>query len=733
MYLKSINHAYDRCSILADPIPVVPRRQLTRYNHGIALSSIFKIDRGLYCMEHWKRSAQVDSYHGVSVEDPFRWLEDPNSSDTQAFVAHHRHTSRQYLDTLPGRETIRERLRSQYNFPKTSVPKEANGTYFYLHNPGLWNQPALFVKKGLHEPSAILFDPNGLKADGTVAIMAFSPSPNGLFVAYALSESGSDRQIIHVLDAATGDRLEDRLQWCKFSSIQWTADSAGFFYTRYPQPGTVAAEDENNYQKVFYHRIGDNQTEDRLVCEYPEDKTLHFSLSMSSDKRYLLLHGLVGTDTKNRLWLLDLSAGLGEDAAIERIVDQPDASYHAIDVIGRKLYVQTDHSAPNAKIAYFDVEHPDKGLVDVIPEGSSVIDFARIIHGEIVVGYLTDAHSQLERFAMDGSPIGSIPLPTMGSVDSVYGRASSDDMFFRFTSYLYPPTVFRFDFATESLEPFAQSESSIDPADYVTHQAFCQSYDGTSVPMFITHKKGIALDGNNPALLYGYGGFRVSLTPAFSASAMAFVEQGGVYVVANLRGGLEYGEAWHRDGMLHQKQHVFDDFIAAAEYLIEAKYTNPKRLAIMGGSNGGLLVSACMLQRPDLFGAVVCMVPVTDMFRYHKFTVGHFWISEYGNAEASKEEFETLRSYSPLHNVKPGAKYPPILITTADTDDRVVPAHAMKFAATLQSVASPDNTVILRIETSAGHGAGKPTAKIIEEQTDIYAFLYSVFGVSIEQ
>ena len=687
-----------------------------------------------------KRSSVVDDFYGTQVADPFRWLEDPTDPDTIQFMKSSRERTEAFLRNLPHREKIRDKLVRRYDYPKISVPKVANGLFFFLKNEGLWNQPAIFVQEGFDGAERMLFNPNLLTADGTIAVMNFAPSPDGQHVAIALSESGSDRQVVHVVDVLSGNLQTDKLLWCKFTNLSWTKDSEGFFYSRFPQPGTVPAEDENNYNQILYHRLGDSQQNDILCCAYPEEKTLHFDAVMSDDKNYLFIHAATGTDTRNRLWYLDLKDGARESMPVIRLIDNPDAEYSFVGVADRKVYLKTDKDAPNGRIVSVALDSevaslsksPDGGLIEVVSESKNVLEFAKIVHEELLVLSLVDAHHQLIRHSLAGTVIGSVALPTIGSIDALFGQQEADSLYFRFTSFLYPPTVFRFRYDVEKLDKFHGGSSQPDTTEFITELMFAKSKDETLVPLFVTHRRDLKRDGQNPTLLYGYGGFRSNTTPWYSPSNMAFVEAGGVFVAAVIRGGLEYGEQWHEAGMLHNKQNVFDDFISAAQYLIAQKFTSAARLGIMGGSNGGLLVAACMLQRPELFGAVICMVPVTDMLRYHRFTVGHFWTVEYGNADASREEFETLYGYSPLHNVREGAKYPPILITTGDTDDRVVPAHAMKFAATLQTKSGTDNVVHLRVETRAGHGAGKPTTKIIEEQTDIQAFLFHAFGLPVD-
>ncbi|CUS98872.1 prolyl oligopeptidase [Candidatus Kryptobacter tengchongensis] len=507
------------------------------------------------------------------------------------------------------------------------------------------------------------------------------------------------------------------------------SDNSGFYYNRFPEPGTVPKEDENNYNKVYFHKLGTPQSEDKLVYERPDAKELNFYPSITEDGRYLILTVTHGTSPKNRIYYRELKS----NGDFIRLLDEADASYDFIGNKGNIFYFVTDLNAPRYKIIAIDIKNPErKNWKDIVPEHKkAVISDARIINNHFVIVYNEDVKHRIEIYSLDGKFVREIKLPGIGTVSGLSGKQKDKEMFFGFTSFLHPLNVYRYDFTTGKLELFFETRlTGFDPNDYEVKQVFYESKDGVRIPMYIIHKRGLKLDGNNPALLYGYGGFNISIMPSFSAVRLLWLEIGGVYAVANLRGGSEYGEEWHQAGMLDKKQNVFNDFISAGEWLIKNGYTNSKKLVINGRSNGGLLVAACMVQRPDLYGAVVCEVPVIDMLRYHKFTVGRYWVPEYGNAEANPEHFKFLYAYSPLHNVKKGTSYPPILITTADHDDRVVPLHAYKFTATLQSANAGDTPVLLRVETKAGHGAGKPTSKIIEEQTDIYAFLFKVIGIN---
>jgi len=667
----------------------------------------------------------VDDYHGVKVADPYRWLEDADSPETKAWVKAQNRRTAAFLKGIPARKKIEARLTQLWNYPRYSPPEKEGDRYFFSKNDGLQNQAVLYMQKGLDGRPSVVIDPNKLSRDGTVALTNQEFSRDGTLLAYGLSSSGSDRQEIRIRRVDEGRDFDEVIRWCRFASIAWKADNEGFFYNRFPEPGTVAKEDEANFSRVCWHRLGSPQSDDPLIYERPEAKELAFHPMVTEDGKYLLLHVSHGTDTKNRVYYRET----GSDGPFVRLLDEADARYHFVGNVGATFYFNTDLDAPRGRIIAIDVQRPDRAnWREILPQQDDVLAFAQMVNHQLVVGWMHDVHHLLKVYDLDGRFVREIELPTLGSIGGLTGKIEDTEMFFAFTSFLYPTTIFRYDFKTNKLAVFRKSEIAFDPSGYETRQVFCRSKDAARVPMFLTHKKGLELNGRNPTLLYGYGGFNIETLPSFSVTRLVWLEHGGVYAVANLRGGGEYGETWHRAGMLDKKQNVFDDFIAAAEWLIENKYTHPAKLAIEGRSNGGLLVAACMLQRPDLFGAVVCGVPVADMLRYHKFTVGRYWIPEYGSAEASLEQFKTLYAYSPLHNVKAGAAYPPILVTTADTDDRVAPLHGKKFAATLQA-AGGKNPVLLRVETKAGHGQGKPTSKLIAEQSDVYAFLFKALGL----
>lgn len=664
-----------------------------------------------------KKSDIVEDFHGTKVPDPYRWLEDSTAQDTIDWGKWMSEQSDAYFEQISTREKDRERLTELFNYPKYFVPKKVKNRLFYQKNDGLQNQAVLYMKEG--EKESVLIDPNILSEDGTVAMTNYSFSKDGNYIAYATSTHGSDWQEIHVIDIDSGEKLADHIQHVKFTGIAWAPDTSGFYYSRFPEPGSVSMEDESNYNKVYFHKLGTAQSEDQLIHEQPEDKELMFGAFVSDDEQYLCLHVNLGTATENRFYLKKLDS----NESFTRLLDKQDAEYSYITNIGSTFYFKTNLDAPNGRIIAIDVTKPEpENWTEVLPEQQDVIDGVKYVKNQFVVATLHDAHHQLHVYKMDGSYANEISIPMIGSLTNVTGSSEDEVIYFGMTSFLSPTTVYQYNVSKNKLELFAKSPLEMDTSAYETKQIFYTSKDGTKVPMFLTHHKEVELNGQNPVILYGYGGFNISMTPSFNPAILRWLEKGGVYAVANLRGGTEYGEEWHKSGMLENKQNVFDDFIAAGEWLIKSGYTRKEKLSIMGGSNGGLLVAACMVQRPDLFGAVLCRVPVIDMLRYHKFTIGRYWIPEYGNAE-NPEHFPFMYAYSPLHNIKEGQKYPPVLIATAESDDRVVPAHAKKFAATLLEKADKESTILLRIESKAGHGLGKPTSKVIDEWVDFYAFL----------
>lgn len=665
--------------------------------------------------------AHTDNYHGTTIADPYRWLEDANSAQTKTWVDAQNAVTQGYLGQIPQRQAIRERLTRLWNYERYSVPSKEGGRYFYSRNDGLQNQSVLYTMKSLADTPRMLLDPNTLAADGTVALAGVEISPDGKLMAYGTASSGSDWNEWKVRDIETGKDLEDHIKWVKFSQTAWTKDGKGFFYSRYDEPAEAAKLAGINYfQKLYYHKIGTPQSADVLVYDRPDEKEWGFRAQTTDDGNYLLITATKGTAHKYRVFIKDLRT---PDSKVVPLVDNFEAAYDFIDNVGSTFYFSTDRKAPRQRIVAIDVNRPDeRNWKQVVAESSETLSNAHIIGNRLVLEYLKDARSVVRVHDLNGKPVREIALPGIGSVSGFTGKRGDTETFFSFTGFTTPTTIYRMDMKSGKTSIFRQPKVDFDPNAYETRQQFFTSRDGTRVPMFIVSKKGLKLDGNNPTYLYGYGGFNVSMTPGFSPANLAWMEMGGVYVVANLRGGGEYGEAWHQAGTKLQKQNVFDDFIGAAEWLVANKVTSPAKLAIGGGSNGGLLVGAAMTQRPDLFGAAIPMVGVLDMLRFHKFTIGWAWTSDYGSAD-NADEFKALVKYSPLHNLKPGTAYPATMVTTADHDDRVVPAHSFKFAAAAQAVQAGCNPVLIRIDTKAGHGAGKPTAKQIEEVADRWGFL----------
>ena len=672
-----------------------------------------------------RQADQIDDYHGIKVADPYRWLEDPNSEETKAWVQAQNQVTFGYLQDIPAREQLKQRLTQLWDFAKYSTPFKQGNRYFYFKNDGLQNQSVLYVLDNLDDQPEVLIDPNTLSEDGTVALSGIALSEDGNLMAYGLSTSGSDWQDWKVRDINTKQDLDDHLKWIKFSGASWTHDHKGFFYSRYNEPNeNTKLEDANYDQKLFDHRLGTPQSEDILIYERPDQKEWGFSGSVTEDGKYLIISVWRGSEPKNLIFYKDLTQ---PDAPVVELISEFEAEYGFIDYQDNQFWLQTDLNAPKGKVISFDIN--SKTQTEIIPEIEDTLQGINVLNHQFIAFYLKDAHTQIKILNLDGSFVREVELPGIGSAGGFGGKRHDTETFYAYTSFTTPTTIYRYDMVTGESRLYRQPEVDFNPENYETQQIFYQSKDGTQVPMFITHKKGLSLDGNNPTILYGYGGFSASLTPNFSISRMAWLEMGGVYAIPNLRGGGEYGEEWHQAGTKNKKQNVFDDFIGAAEWLINNKYTCSQKLAISGGSNGGLLVGACMTQRPDLFGAALPAVGVMDMLRFHKFTIGWAWCSEYGSPD-NFEDFNAIYAYSPLHNLKPETAYPATLISTADHDDRVVPAHSFKFAAALQAAHVGENPVLIRIETKAGHGAGKPTAKIIEELADEFGFLVKVFEMN---
>jgi len=683
------------------------------------------------------KSNQVDNYHNTLVADPYRWLEDPDSEETRTWIEAQNQVTFGYLSEIPAREKIKQRLTKLWDYEKYGIPfKEGESLqdgsterYFYFKNDGLQNQSVLYTLKTLDDEPKVLLDPNKLSEDGTIALSGLSISEDGKLLAYSLSASGSDWQEWKVRDVETGEDLQDYLKWIKFSGASWTHDNQGFFYSRYDEPNEkTQLEDVNYYQKLYYHQLGKPQSEDALIYHRPDQKEWGFSGGVTEDGRYLIISIWLGTDSKNLVFFKDLT---NPNAEVVELINQFEADYSFIENDDSVFYFRTDLNAPRGRVIAIDTKNPaPENWREIIPQSAETLESVGVLNNQFVADYLKDAHSQIKIFDLKGAFIREVELPGLGSAGGFGGKRHDTETFYSFTSFTTPGTIYRYNMLTGKSSIFRQPQVDFNPNDYETKQVFYHSKDGTRVPMFITHKKGIKLDGNNPTYLYAYGGFNASMTPGFSVSLLVWMEMGGVYAMPNIRGGGEYGEEWHQSGMKDKKQNVFDDFISAAEWLIANKYTKTDKLAIAGGSNGGLLVGACITQRPDLFGAALPAVGVMDMLRFHKFTIGWAWTSEYGSADNS-EEFPALYAYSPLHNIKPDTAYPATLITTADHDDRVVPAHSFKFAAALQEAHAGDAPVLIRIETKAGHGAGKPTAKIIEEAADKWAFLVRTLNVEV--
>ncbi|MFZ4677403.1 MAG: prolyl oligopeptidase family serine peptidase, partial [Nodosilinea sp.] len=672
------------------------------------------------------RHDQVDFYHGVAVPDPYRWLEDPQSAASRQWIEAQNQVTSAYLETLAGRSAIGDRLTQLWNFERYSTPFKQGGRYFYFKNDGLQNQSVLYTLPSLEAEPRMLLDPNTLSEDGTVSLSGMAVSENGAYLAYGLSSAGSDWVEWYVRDIATGVDTDDRLQWVKFSGASWSHDHQGFFYSRYDEPDeTTKLEAVNYYQKLYYHRLGNPQGDDVLVYDRPDQKEWGFGGGVTEDGRYLIISVWKGTDPNNLVFYKDLRA---PDSPVVELITEFEASYSFVDNEGPLFWFRTDLEAPKGRLIAIDIAQPERGAwQEIIPESDDTLEGVGLLNHQFVADYLKDAYTTIRIFSLTGELVREVALPGIGSAGGFDGKRGDTETFYSFTSFTVPSAIYRYDMVTGQSTLYRQPEVDFDPAAYTTTQVFYESKDGTHVPMFITHKTGLELNGQNPTLLYGYGGFSISLTPAFSVGNLVWMEMGGIYAVPNLRGGGEYGEEWHQAGTKLHKQTVFDDFIAAAEWLMAAGYTSPAKLAIMGGSNGGLLVGACMTQRPDLFAVALPAVGVMDMLRFNQFTIGWAWESDYGSPQ-NEAEFRALYAYSPLHNLKPGTAYPATLITTADHDDRVVPAHSFKFAAALQAAHQGEAPVLIRIETKAGHGAGKPTAKVIEEVADKWAFLAANLG-----
>jgi prolyl oligopeptidase len=676
-----------------------------------------------------KRGDQVDDYHGTKVADPYRWLEDTDSAETHAWVEAENKLTFGYLEQIPYRQAIHDRLTKLWNYERFTVSSEHGGRYFFQHNTGLQQQNVLFVAESLNAEPRVLLDPNTLSTDGTVALAGTEISDDGKLMAYGIATSGSDWNEWHVRDIDTGKDLSDDLKWVKFSGASFSKDNKGFYYSRYDEPKGAALREANYFQKLYYHRLGTAQSEDKLIYERPDNKEMGFSGNVTDDGHYLVITVWQGTEPKNRLYYKDLTQA---DAPVVKLLDDFDAQYNFIDNDGPVFWFHSDLDAPRGRIIAIDTRHPERtSWKTIVPQGADKLEFANVVNNSFLLAYLKDARTEVRVHDLSGAFLRNVDLPGIGTATGFGGKRKDKETFYAFTSFISPTTVYRYDPLAAKSAVFRQPKVDFDASRYETKQIFYTSKDGTRVPMFLTYKKGIKLDGQNPTLLYAYGGFDISLTPNFSVPNVVWLEMGGLYAQPNLRGGGEYGEEWHRAGMKLKKQNVFDDFIAAAEWLIANKYTSTPKLAIRGGSNGGLLIGACVTQRPDLFGVTLPEVGVMDMLRFHKFTIGWAWTSDYGSSD-NAEDFKALYAYSPLHNLKPGTKYPPTLIATSDHDDRVVPGHSFKFAATMQADQAGPAPVLIRIEVKAGHGAGKSITKLIDETADTWAFVAHNLNMKVD-
>jgi prolyl oligopeptidase len=672
-----------------------------------------------------RSGSQVDVLHGVEIADPYRWLEDPNDPEVQAWVDEQNRLTFGYLEAIPARARLAARLTELFDYERNGVPFVEGGRMFFFRNSGLQNQAVLHTARASGEDARVLLDPNALSPDGTVALTGLTVTRDGRRVAYGLSVSGSDWQEWRVRDVETGEDLPDHLRWVRFSGASFTADGQGFFYSRYDEPAPGAAHTAVALdQKLCFHRLGTPQSQDLLVYERPDQPEWGFGGAVTDDGRYLAISVWHGTDPRNRLFYKDLEL----DGPVVELIPEADAAFQVIGSEGTRLFVQTDLDAPRGRLIEIDLGRPAReAWRELIPETPHALQAVTLVGGRFFASYLADAHARVWQHALDGTPLGEVPLPGLGTVSGFGGRPGDRETFFSYSGFTTPTRIYRHDIAAGASTLLFAPTVRFDPDAYETRQVFFKSKDGTRVPMFLVHRKGLA-QGDLPTYLYGYGGFSISLTPQFDPGRLLWLEEGGLLAVVNLRGGGEYGEDWHQAGCRARKQNVFDDFIAAAEHLIAEGVTSPTRLAISGASNGGLLVGACMTQRPELFAAALPDVGVLDMLRFHRFTIGWAWISDYGSPD-DPDELQTLVAYSPLHNVRPGTAYPATLITTADTDDRVVSAHSYKFAAALQAAQDGTAPILLRVDVRAGHGAGKPTSKVIAQTADRLAFLTRVLGM----
>ena len=666
----------------------------------------------------------TDEYFGTKVADPYRWMEDDKSEEIKDWVKKENEVTFSYLDKIPFRDKIRARLNEVWNYPKYTAPNKAGDYYFFYKNDGLQNQSILYIQNGIDGTPELFLDPNKLSEDGTSSISTTSVSKDAKYFVYGVSKAGSDWNEFFVIDIATKTKLNDHLKWVKFSGASWQGN--GFYYNRYdaPEPGKELTS-KNESPKVYFHVVGTDQSEDKLIYEDKEHPELSAGIFTSEDQRFLYMSVGKKGENGNELYFKDLSKG---DKDFRPIVKGYETDYSVINNINDVIYLFTNKDASKNKVIKFNTK--DNTFAEVIPEKNEVLSSASISQGRFLVQYMKDASDRIYTYDLNGKLITEVQLPTFGTVSGFNADLSETEIYFAFTSFLYPAVIMKYDIVNNKLSMYRKSEVKFDADKYETKQVFYPSKDGTKIPMFIVHKKGLKLDGNNPTLLYAYGGFNISLKPTFSTSNIILLENGGVYALANLRGGGEYGEDWHQGGTKLNKQNVFDDFIAAGEYLINNGYTSSKMLAVEGGSNGGLLIGAVINQRPDLFRVAFPAVGVMDMLRFHKFTIGWAWTTDYGSSEDNETQFKYLLGYSPYHNIKSGINYPATMVTTSDHDDRVVPAHSFKYAARLQELYKGDNPVLIRVEVNAGHGAGRPTKMVIDAITDKWSFMFYNMGLT---
>ncbi len=701
------------------------------------LTLIFIVASLVACKQDAKKSAfvypetkKVDTvynYFGTPVADPYAWLEDDNSEETKAWVIAQNALTFNYLKSIPSREKINARLTQMWNYERFSTPWKKGNRYYFYKNDGLQNQSVLYMQETLEAEAVLLLDPNTLSSDGTVALSDIAISKDGKYLAYSTSTGGSDWVEIFFKNIETGETLADNLKYTKFTSIAWKND--GIYYSRYdaPEKGKELTQESKNH-KIYFHKVGTQQDADILIYENPEKPDCIYTTQTTDDEQFLVITSNEAS-SNNALAIKDLN---NVNSKIQWLVEDYENQYAILEHIDGKLFILTNVNAPRNKLIAIDATNPNiKSITEVIPQNENVLEYCSFGGGKIVAQYMKDAHSMVEIYSLTGQKESELQLPGLGTASSFSSQIKEKIGFYSFTSYTVPSIIYSYNFETGESTIFRKPNIDVNPDDYVTKQIFFESKDGTKIPMFVTHKKDIQLNGDNHTLMYGYGGFNVSLKPGFSVSNLIWLENGGIYVVVNMRGGGEYGEEWHQEGTKHKKQNVFDDFIYAAKYLIDNKYTTPKKLAVMGGSNGGTLIGAVINQAPELFGVAIPEVGVMDMLRYHKFTIGWHWAGDYGRSDESEEMFKYLLGYSPLHNIKAEVNYPAVLVTTADHDDRVVPAHSFKYIAELQSKYTGENPVMIRIETMAGHGAGKPTAKRIEEAADIWAFIFKHMNIEL--